>query len=205
MSRKEGSIFTQTKEDTHLYEQLVNRHRSELHRYALRLVGKAETAEDLLQETFYEAWRSIASLRDPKRGRGWLFQILRHRYAHWVRDRGRRIRPKACFDEVAELVSMPWPDVAGRLARQEIVQKALAGLDGRYREPFLRVFRDGLTCKAAAEKMHIPLGTVLSRIHRARQYLRSSIEAMDQPSALPSRSSHLARQVTSRLDSGFGS
>ncbi len=149
-----------------------------------------------MQDTFCEAWRSIPSLRNPAKGRGWLFQILRHRFAHWVRDQGRRIRPGTSFEDVEEYVSLPWPDVVGRLARQELVQKALALLDGRFREPFLRVFRDGMTCKAAAELMHIPLGTVLSRIHRARQHLRTSIEAMD-PEGLSARGAHTNRPMGS--------
>ena len=173
---------------------MVKRHQSELYRYSVKLTHNVELAEDLLQDTFCEAWRSIPTLRDARKGRGWLFQILRHRFSHWVRDKGRRIKPGASFEEVEEYVSLPWPDVVGRLANQEMVRKALSSLDGRYREPFLKVFRDGLTCKAAAEVLHIPLGTVLSRIHRARQHLRTSIEAMD-AEGFSTRGTHTNRRV----------
>ncbi|MCG8618602.1 MAG: hypothetical protein MI802_20475, partial [Desulfobacterales bacterium] len=74
------------------YESWVENHATELYRYALRTSGRADIAEDLTQETFYHAWRSMKSLRDPSRARAWLFQILRYRYAHWLRDKGRQVK-----------------------------------------------------------------------------------------------------------------
>ena len=61
-----------------------------MYRFAYRLAGQADVAEDLVQETYYHAWRSIGSLRDENRARAWLFQILRYRYSHYVRSDTRR-------------------------------------------------------------------------------------------------------------------
>jgi RNA polymerase sigma-70 factor (ECF subfamily) len=59
------------------YERAVKQHAGELFNYALRICGRADGAEDLVQETFLSAWRSIHTLRDENRLRAWLFAILR--------------------------------------------------------------------------------------------------------------------------------
>ena len=65
------------------------------------------------------------------------------------------------------------------MARSEWLQRALDELDERYRLPVLMVFMEGLTCREAAEELNVPLGTVLSRIHRARQALKKTLKETD--------------------------
>src|ERR1700743_3469168 len=74
------------------YEQWVRAHSAELYRFAYRLTGKRETAEDLVQETFAEAWRSLEKRKEPDYPRAWFFQILRFRYAHLIRDTGHHLK-----------------------------------------------------------------------------------------------------------------
>ncbi len=162
-----------------LYEQLVNVHAGELYRFALRLCGRTDIAEDLVQETFYEAWRSIHSLRNAKSGRAWMFQILRHRYAHWVRDSGRRLQPRVSIEQIENEADPGCVSVLDSLSLREVLQKGLMDLDDRYKEPFLMVFLSGFSCRETAESLGIPLGTVLSRIHRARSFLRRFIRDID--------------------------
>ena len=160
-----------------LYESWVRDHGGDIYRCALRLCGHPDCAEELAQETFFEAWRSMDSLRDPAKARVWLLSILRHRYMHWLRDEKRR--PKASLDAGAKagLVHSGEDSPADVLARQESLQAALGDLDDRYKVPFLLVFLEGMTCQQAAKFLDIPLGTVLSRIHRARQFLRERLES----------------------------
>lgn len=156
------------------YEGWVHQHTDGLYRLALRLSGQTHVAEELVQETFYHAWRSIDSLRDVANARGWLFRILRHRYAHWVRGRQRR----------SNTVAMSEPNVIPAETRQpgeameldDFLQQALDHLEDRYKVPLLMVFLDGMTCREAAAALDLPLGTVLSRIHRARQSVRERLE-----------------------------
>ena len=157
------------------YEEWVREHAADLYRFSRRLSGRADVAEDLVQETFYHAWRSIDQLDAPNNARGWLFGILRNRYAHFVRDSGRRLRNLAPMN-AADGSTDGLPDVVESLGQQEILEHALATLEDRYKVPFLMVFMEGLTCQQTSETLEIPLGTVLSRIHRGRMFLRRHLE-----------------------------
>lgn len=149
------------------YETLVRTHAADLYRFAHRLSGQGAHAEDLVQETFQEAWRGLARLRDPQKARAWLFQILRHRHAHWVRDRG---RATAAHQRLGEAVPAPRDPEHGH-SQSDLLQQALAQLDERQRVPLLMIFAEGLTSQETADALGIPLGTVLSRVHRARAKL----------------------------------
>jgi RNA polymerase sigma-70 factor, ECF subfamily len=169
----------QDSEGRALYETMVRRCARDLYRFAFRLCGHAQTAEDLVQDTFFEAWRSIGSLEDDETGRAWLFGVLRHRYAHLVRDGGRRWQLPLSLDRVKDEPSQPCLDVLDQMANQEMLQRALDALDDNYKVPFLMVFDGGLTCQKVAEHLQVPLGTVLSRIHRARNFLRNFLRRLD--------------------------
>ncbi|MBI1903729.1 MAG: sigma-70 family RNA polymerase sigma factor [Planctomycetia bacterium] len=170
--------MSRVESDRKLYEDLVRRHAADLYRFAHRLCGNAQIAEDLVQDSFCEAWRLIQSLRDPLQARAWLFQILRYRYAHAVRDRSRRVQPTGGAELLDQIAEEPGQDVLDALSNRELLQQALDALEGHYKEPFLMVFLDGLRCREVAEALDLPLGTVLSRIHRARQLLRQSLRRL---------------------------
>lgn len=157
------------------YHKLVEKYANDLYKFSYRMCGDPEAAEDILQETFYEAWRSLDSLKDKNKVKAWLFQILRYRYAHWVRDKVRHSKVNLSLDQIENSLALPDPDILKSLSNKEILQKALNGLDNRYKEPFLLVFLQNFSCKEAAEHLGVPLGTVLSRIHRARVFLRKSV------------------------------
>ncbi|WP_372369408.1 RNA polymerase sigma factor [Candidatus Uabimicrobium sp. HlEnr_7] len=160
------------------YYRLVDKYANDLYKFAYRMCGDSEAAEDILQETFYEAWRSLDSLKDKNKIKAWLFQIMRYRYAHWVRDKVRHSKVNLSLDQIENTLALPDPNILKSLSDKEILQKALGGLDDRYKEPFLLVFLQSFSCKEAAEHLGIPLGTVLSRIHRARVFLRKSVNKL---------------------------
>ena len=184
--------------DRERYEQWVERHGEELYRFAYRLCGQKEQAEDLVQETFYHAWQSMGSLREEHRARAWLFRILRHRYSHQVRTASRRPRANTPLESAPERSDpAPQPPVEV-MAREESLQLALDGLEDRYRVPLLMVFMEGLTCREAAEQLEIPLGTVLSRIHRGRRVMRQVLEKQEAEAETPP-SVHTQQQPRLRL------
>ena len=156
-----------------LYEQWVHNYAPELFRFAYRLTGNFQVTEDLVQETFAEAWKSIASQREPAKARAWLFQILRYRYAHLLRDARHRLQPGPLADGI-DVASRERPALDS-IADQENLRLALDALSPDVRETFLLVFMQGLKCREAAEQLDVPLGTVHSRINRARTALRSRL------------------------------
>ncbi|MBI4864872.1 MAG: RNA polymerase sigma factor [Candidatus Riflebacteria bacterium] len=158
-----------------LYDELVGNCAADLFAMAYRLSGQREVAEDLVQEAFTEAWKSLPALRDRTRARAWLMQILRFRWLHWLRARSTRPVEKAGLDLVEDRAA-PRADPAAP-PMSDAVQEALDSLDERFRSPFLMVFLQGMSCQEVARELDIPLGTVLSRLHRARAALRRLLPA----------------------------
>lgn len=163
-------------------------HAEELYRYAYRLTGEAAGAEDLVQETYFHGWRGLRGLRDPARARAWLYAILRRRWSRTLRDRSRR--PRLVGGDLS--ANVPAPPLAGREWDEpdlsERLREALGSLDPRLKDAFLTVFLQGLSCQEAADLLGLPRGTVLSRLHRARQALRVHLRAAwseDEPGREP--------------------
>lgn len=156
------------------FDQWTSAHVAVLYRVAYRLLGDAHDAEDVLQETFRSAWTS-RHLYEPSRSeRAWLLGILKRRAAdHWRRN-GRG--PTALGDESARLVAPVGPEpLADELSAR--MQRALATLPVELRETLLLVVVGELTHQEAADLQGIPLGTVLSRVSRARARLREWLVA----------------------------
>ena len=175
--------MTQSDDDAHragtkagtTYERWVRDHAAELYRFAYRFCGDRDVAEDLVQETFYEAWKSLGSLRHEDRARAWLYQILRHRYARLRRTESRT--PLHVPLDSVEPAPSHAPSVTDSSIKHDALQTALNGLSDRVKVPLLMVFMEGQTCQEAADLLDLPLGTVLSRIHRAKRRLRELLRA----------------------------
>jgi len=158
-----------------LFDQWVEQHLDELYRFAYRACGDALTAEDLVQETFYEAWKHRRPLREVREPRAWLYVILRRRYARLQRQqrRGPRLVP---LDGASASVEGEGSD---RLANADALQPALDAMSDTFKLPLLMVFVQGMSCAQAAEQLDVPLGTILSRVHRAKKQLRQEIRRQE--------------------------
>lgn len=159
-------------DDAALLDAWARAHAEELYRFAYRACGSNDTAEDLVQETFHEAWKHHGPLVEIREPRAWLFLILRRRYARLRRSEQRR--PWFVVFEAAGLGAAGCargPTGEGADTTDEL-QHTLDGMDDRLKMPLLMVFMQGMTCAQAAEQLDIPLGTVLSRINRAKKQVR---------------------------------
>ena len=164
------------------FDRWVSDHVEILYRVAYRLLGDPHDAEDIVQDAFRSAWTS-RHLFDPTRSeRAWLLAILRRRAAdHWRRSDARM----ACCHEhlphpVAPAGRDPFDDELSAA-----MQRALGRLPEELRETLLLVVVGGLTHQEAADLQGIPLGTVLSRVSRARTRLREYL--LESPAAVPLR------------------
>jgi RNA polymerase sigma-70 factor (ECF subfamily) len=156
-----------------IVEGLVDAHYAALYRYAYRLSGSAADAEDLTQETFCKAQRNLAQLRDSQRAKPWLFSILRNAYLHRARAaRHQRCIPLDLAGDVAEPLPEPLPPVD-----PERLQQALDELPEVFRTPIILYYFEDFSYRDIAEQMDLPLGTVMSRLARAKAHLRSRLLA----------------------------
>ena len=152
-------------------QQLVDSHYESLYRYAYRLSGSAADAEDLTQDTFCKAQLQLAQLRESQRARAWLFSILRNAYLH--RARSQRQHPHVPLDVVGDLAETP-PEPLPEVDPQQL-QEALNELAEVFRTPIILYYFEDFSYRDIAEQMDLPIGTVMSRLARAKAYLRSRL------------------------------
>lgn len=151
--------------------ELIDSHYASLYRYAVRLSGSAADAEDLTQETFGKALTRLSQLRDADRAKPWLFRILRNEYLHRKRDERRaKVIP---LDSVGDQPDPP-PDVGMGVDPQEL-QAALEELDETFRTPLILFYFEDFSYRDIAYQMELPIGTVMSRLARAKAYLRAKL------------------------------
>jgi RNA polymerase sigma-70 factor (ECF subfamily) len=154
-------------------QRLVEDHYASLYRYAYRLTGSAADAEDLTQDTFCQAQLKLVQLRDPARAKAWLFSILRNAYLHRVRARKQEHAvPLEWVGDVPERLPETLPDV-----EPEKLQQALNELPEVFRTPVILYYFEDFSYRDIAEQMDLPMGTVMSRLARAKAHLRARLLA----------------------------
>lgn len=160
---------------TPTWEELVRDHSDMVYRVALRLTGDRHDAEDLTQDVFVKAFRSIHTF-EPGTLRGWLHRITTNLFLDQARRRQRlRFDPMA---EAAEWVvsSQPQPEaVMTEGAFDHDVDRALAALPPDQRVAVVLCDIEGLSYEEIATILDIKVSAVRSRIHRGRERLRASL------------------------------
>jgi RNA polymerase sigma-70 factor, ECF subfamily len=151
-----------------------------LRRYALALIGEAALADDLLQDTVERALRNEASLMDVRQIYSWLRSILHNLYIDEVRQR--RSRPSQDVDESADSLALSVP-AADRGLFVDLT-RAMADLTLDHRQILLLAGLEGLSYREMADELGIPIGTVMSRLVRAREQLRRRLEADAAPAKM---------------------
>lgn len=135
---------------------------------ARRLTSDPAVAEDLVQETLLLAWRAFSQFRDGSNARAWLFRILMNEF----RGRARKVLP-APLAVPFESEPMAAPlDIDDGID----MAQALESLSLDHRSVLLLGVVEGFTCEEMVEILGVPIGTVMSRLSRARSALRKQIE-----------------------------
>jgi len=161
---------------TNAFQELLVDQIPRLRRYAHALTGDATRGDDLVQECLERAW-SRRRLYEPSRPiRPWLFTILHNLYVNQVRHRaGEPVMVSCAADGVPEAVAVDDP---GAVEFHEI-ERAVAALSDEHREILLLVGLEQLTYREAANAIGVPVGTVMSRLARARAQLRALLQIGD--------------------------
>lgn len=160
------------------WEEIVRTHSGRVYRLAYRLTGNRHDAEDLTQETFVRVFRSLHTY-SPGTFEGWLHRITTNLFLDQARRR-QRVRIEPIGDD-SERWSSPdllaTPERAFEAAHLDRdVQRALDELPPEYRAAVVLCDIEGLSYEEIAATLGIKLGTVRSRIHRARARLRVALE-----------------------------
>ena len=157
--------------------QLLTKHHDLVFRYAYRLTGCRSSAEDIAQEVFLLAFRSIEQLRDASAERGWLMAIARNEFARWF------CRTKA----VQRAVVAEWEcgshidGAEQEIERRDWVQAALDQLPDEFRGVVLMYYFEQLSYFEIASALDIPIGTVMSRLSRGKNHLKRCLDDVALP------------------------
>jgi RNA polymerase sigma-70 factor (ECF subfamily) len=151
-------------------EELVRAYADRLYRVAFRFTGRADAAEDLVQEAFLDAHRCLGQLRSGESAFAWLVSILRRRRAKWLK--GKAKVPTVSLAEVDLAAEVPDPPEA---LDEEELRVALDRLPDEFREPLILFYFEDLKYREIAEALETPIGTVMSRLARAKVVLRNAL------------------------------
>jgi RNA polymerase sigma-70 factor (ECF subfamily) len=158
------------------FERVIVPHLDAAHNLARWLTGKDHDAEDVVQEAYLRAFQFFGSFHGTD-GRAWLLAIVRNTSYTWL-EKNRSKQPAASFDEAEHSAVVPAASPESVLARKEdekMLRQALEALPTEFREVIVLRELEGLSYQQIAAIATIPLGTVMSRLARARQRLEESL------------------------------
>lgn len=175
----DAELVTRSLERPEVFAHLYDRYAPDIHRYAARRLGDG-AADDITAETFLIAFRARARYdRERAAARPWLYGIAARLIGRQRRSEVRALRAYARTG--ADPVAEPWIERAESRVAAEAVRAplagALAGLSAGDRHVLLLVAWADLSYQEVAEALDIPLGTVRSRLNRARRKVRTALGA----------------------------
>jgi RNA polymerase sigma-70 factor (ECF subfamily) len=163
---------------------LVDRYQNRLFHSLMHLLGSTEDAQDAAQDAFVQAFEKLASFRGQSQFYSWLFRIA-FNTAVSAKRKTRRMsvsidaRREASGLEPSDTNPSNEPSYPMDVSdRQRLVQRALAELSEEFRTALVLKEMDGMSYEEIADVIDVPLGTVRSRIHRARLELRDKLSVL---------------------------
>jgi RNA polymerase sigma-70 factor (ECF subfamily) len=173
------------------FADVARDHLDRLYGFCVRLTNDPSDADDLVQETLLRGMRAYDDLRDASRAKGWLFAIATNASRDLFRTRGRQVSTVpfdtidadgdefSLFQTIAIEDPFPYSDELHldflRLFRDDDVQAVFGSMTPVFRLPIILTVVHGFSCKEAAAILEIPLGTLLSRLHRGRKQLERGL------------------------------
>jgi RNA polymerase sigma factor (sigma-70 family) len=158
--------------DRERYAQLVERYRDRYARYATRMLGSVDAAEDAVQDAFVRAYDQLAQCKEPDKFIGWFFLILRNRC---FAER-RRNRTSTSLEAADDVAATDRADGGAETAEQRrALQHALLELTADQREVFVLKHVEGLSYGEIAERLSTSIPSLKMRMHRAYDKLREQL------------------------------
>jgi RNA polymerase sigma-70 factor (ECF subfamily) len=172
------------------FADVARDHLDRLYGFCVRLTNDPTDADDLVQETLLRGMRAYDDLRDASRAKGWLFAIATNASRDLFRARSRQVSTVpfddfdaddtfSLFQTIAIEDPFPYSDELHldflRLFRDDDVRAVFGSITTVFRLPLILTVVHGFSCKEAAAILEIPLGTLLSRLHRGRKQLERGL------------------------------
>ncbi len=171
-------MILKTKLTQKQFKKLTYPHMRLLYNVALKYTGNVFDAEDIVQETYLMAFHKFSQLKDPEKIKPWLLRILRNNFLKTCqKDNARQQLHK--IDYIEFLKDGTQEDEAdvllNRAADTRIVNQAIDQLPMKYKEILILYYMDDMLYKDIAKTLDIPLGTVMSRLNRAKEALKVTL------------------------------
>lgn len=166
--------------ETENFKEFLLPHAQTIFRSAYRLSGNQQDAEDLTQETFYYGLKYFSQVKDRSKCKYWLFSILRNLFLKEMEKSKKRI--EIDFERVQSHIS-GIDHIENDFLKHEVgkgVREVLQKLDERLREPIVLFYFEKLSYKEIAQKLNLPIGTVMSRIARGKVNIKKEIIRVNQ-------------------------
>jgi RNA polymerase sigma-70 factor (ECF subfamily) len=156
---------------------------------ARRYAGNQYDAEDLVQETFFMAFKNFDQLRDENKLKSWLFSILRNTYLKNLRQNGQS--RKAEFDDGIDYIgtlenAVEQIDAAQAYEKKiesDQIQQIMDELPDKHKTPLLLYYMSDMSYQEISEALDLPIGTVMSRLSRGKQTLKKKLLKHQMPNA----------------------
>jgi RNA polymerase sigma-70 factor (ECF subfamily) len=159
--------------------QLVVQHYQAVYGYAYRLSGSVPDAEDLTQQVFLIAQQKLAQLQRVESAQAWLYAILRNCFLKACQRR----RPVPVSSLQLDIETIPADIARDQGIDRGRLQEGIDQLPPPFRVVLLMFYFEGCSYRQIAEQLDVPIGTVMSRLARAKRYLRSRLVGPQRPAA----------------------
>ena len=166
-------------------------HRTDLYRVAWSWCHDAVLAEDLVQETYAKALRNRSQLKEIAKLKPWLMRILANLHVDYLRSK-QFTEP---YEDEHQITDNNPDTIASRDESVQIVRDAIAKLNDTHRKIITLVDITEFTYAEVAEILEIPVGTVMSRLSRARDHLKKILNEIDNPREKVSSPRNILRRV----------
>lgn len=164
-----------------VFTMLVDEIRTELYNFALRLTGNRQEAEDLLQESYFKAYKYFHQLRERDKFKEWIFQITANQFKNFLRKKKKE--NTFYHDDTDQSIVEKEPEYRNpdelffQSDRSNVVRKALDHISPKMRSVLVLFEIEGYSIEEVSDTLGISRGTVKSRLHYARKKLKEILEA----------------------------
>ena len=192
--------------DEHAFSILVKKYQKSVHALAWRKIGDFHIAEEITQDTFLQAHKKLASLKNPSQFAGWLYVITDRLCRSWLRKRQLRTQSLEATDEetleetdYSNYIREQREDTAVEYRRQ-IVQKLMEKLPESERTVMVLYYLGEMNCKEISKFLGVSSNTVRSRLHRGRERLKNEEQIIQETLGSVPLSPNLIENIMQNID-----